>query len=209
MDGRAAEVARTLPRQVVLSHGRTTQGSRIHRFRPRRTGDRRARSHQRGNVRMKQIGPHRNSPYRVKVVRCDMLTATRVRRRLILRRLAGGGAIFCSLLGNMDRQQAQGARVKGERPPPLVILDPGHGGRDPGATGVAGTLEKDVTLASALALKASLEAEGRYRVALTRARDHYVAPDHRVDLARDLGASLFLSMHADQLSDPGVRGASV
>jgi N-acetylmuramoyl-L-alanine amidase len=158
---------------------------------------------------MKQIGPHRNSPYRVKVIRCDMLTATRVRRRLILRQFAGGGAIFCSLLGNMDRQQAQGARAKAERPPPLVILDPGHGGRDPGATGVAGTLEKDVTLASAFALKASLEAEGRYRVALTRALDHYVAPDDRVDLARDLGASLFLSMHADQLSDPGVRGASV
>ena len=136
-----------------------------------------------------------------------MLTAIRIRRRLILRRLTGGGAVFSTLLGNMDRRKAQAAVA--DRPPPLVILDPGHGGRDPGATGASGTLEKDVTLASALALKASLEAVGRYRVELTRTHDHYVTRDDRVDIARDLGASLFLSMHADQLSDPAVRGASV
>ena len=160
---------------------------------------------------MKQIVLHRNSPYRVKVIRWRMLTAMQIRRRLVLRRFAGGGTFFCMLLGNMDRHTAQGA-VAGavvDRPRPLVILDPGHGGHDPGATGVSGTLEKDVTLASAFALKASLEAEGRYRVELTRTQDHYVAPDDRVDIARDLGASLFLSMHADQLADPAVRGASV
>ena len=64
MDGRAAEAARTLPQQVALSLGRQTQGSRIHRFRPWRTGGRRARSHQRGNARMKQIAPHRNRFHR-------------------------------------------------------------------------------------------------------------------------------------------------
>jgi N-acetylmuramoyl-L-alanine amidase len=89
------------------------------------------------------------------------------------------------------------------------MLDPGHGGRDPGATGMAGTLEKDVTLAAAVALRANLEAGGRYHVALTRSEDRYVAREDRVDIARDLGASLFLSMHADILSDPTVRGASV
>jgi N-acetylmuramoyl-L-alanine amidase len=58
-------------------------------------------------------------------------------------------------------------------------------------------------------LKSTLEAVGRYRVELTRTQDHYVRLEDRVDIARDLGASLFLSMHADQLSDPAVRGASV
>jgi len=136
-----------------------------------------------------------------------MINAMRIRRRLILRRLAGGGAVFCTFLAKMNASSK--AAATNSRLPPLVLLDPGHGGRDPGATGVTGTLEKDVTLASALALKISLEAAGRYRVALTRTEDHYVSREDRVDIARDLGASLFLSMHADQLSDPSVRGASV
>jgi N-acetylmuramoyl-L-alanine amidase len=157
---------------------------------------------------MKQIGPHRNSLHRVKVLRCGMISANGLRRRLILRRLAGGGVFFCTILGKTDLYQAWASRA-GPGVTPLVILDPGHGGRDPGATGVAGTLEKDVTLASALALKSALEAVGRYRVKLTRAEDRFVTREDRVDIARELGASLFLSMHADQLSDPLVRGASV
>jgi len=92
---------------------------------------------------------------------------------------------------------------------PLIILDPGHGGRDRGATGASGTFEKDVTLASAGALKAALESRGRYRVELTRTDDRYVMREDRVDFARDLGASLFLSLHADTLPDASVRGASV
>lgn len=133
----------------------------------------------------------------------------RIRRRLILRQLAGGGAIFWTVLGNMDRSAQAATAGKAPDLAPLVILDPGHGGHDPGATGVTGTLEKDVTLASALVLKAALEAVGRYRIALTRTEDAFVAREDRVDIARELGASLFLSMHADQLSDPSVRGASV
>jgi len=111
-------------------------------------------------------------------------------------------------IGDATTHAASAGRAN-PRQAPLIVIDPGHGGHDPGATGVTGTLEKDVTLASALALKASLEAVGRYRVELTRAKDQYIAPEDRADIARDLGANLFLSMHADQLSDPNVRGASV
>ena len=68
MDGRTAEAARTLPQQVVLYRGQTTQGSRIHRFRPWRTGDRHARSHQRGKARMTQISPARNSLHDVEPI---------------------------------------------------------------------------------------------------------------------------------------------
>jgi len=139
-----------------------------------------------------------------------MSTGMRIRRRLILRRFAGAGAVFCTVLANLHPRVARARQSDdAQRRPPLIILDPGHGGADPGATGVAGTLEKHITLASALVLKGALEAHGRYRVELTRARDQYVAREKRVEIARDLGADLFLSMHADRLADPAVRGASV
>ena len=63
---------------------------------------------------------------------------------------------------------------------PLVMLDPGHGGKDPGAIGVSGTYEKHIALATALELKRQLEASGRYRVELTRSRDVFIPLDDRV-----------------------------
>lgn len=96
------------------------------------------------------------------------------------------------------------------RPPtalPLVVLDPGHGGRDPGAIGTGGTQEKRIVLAAAIDLKARLEATRTCRVALTRTRDVFVPLADRVDFARRRDAALFVSLHAD--SAPGARGASV
>ncbi|MGI4953647.1 MAG: N-acetylmuramoyl-L-alanine amidase family protein [Janthinobacterium lividum] len=96
------------------------------------------------------------------------------------------------------------------RPPlPLVMLDPGHGGKDPGAIGVSGTYEKHVSLAAAQELRRQLEASGKCRVALTRGRDVFIPLADRVGFAQRQGASLFVSMHADALSDSSVRGASV
>ena len=92
---------------------------------------------------------------------------------------------------------------------PLVMLDPGHGGRDPGAIGFSGTYEKHVALAAAQELRRQLLATRRYRVELTRGRDVFVALEERVAAARRRGAALFVSIHADALSDTGVRGASV
>jgi N-acetylmuramoyl-L-alanine amidase len=99
-------------------------------------------------------------------------------------------------------------------PPPaihvrkIVVLDPGHGGKDPGASGAA-SVEKNVTLATALALKTRLEATGRYQVVMTRATDVYIPLDERVQIARRAGADLFLSLHADSGPDRGIHGASV
>lgn len=90
---------------------------------------------------------------------------------------------------------------------PLVVLDPGHGGRDPGAIGASGTQEKRIVLAAALDLKARLEAARTCRVALTRTRDVFVPLADRVEFARRRDAALFVSLHAD--SAPGARGASV
>jgi len=93
--------------------------------------------------------------------------------------------------------------------PKLIALDPGHGGRDPGALGVRGTQEKGVVWTIAGELRQQLMASGRYRVMLTRAGDSYVALRERVARAQALKADLFLSIHADSHPDPGVRGASV
>ena len=93
--------------------------------------------------------------------------------------------------------------------PKLIALDPGHGGRDPGALGVRGTQEKGVVWTIAGELKQQLMAGGRYRVLVTRAGDSYVALRERVARAQALKADLFLSIHADSHPDPGVRGASV
>jgi N-acetylmuramoyl-L-alanine amidase len=96
------------------------------------------------------------------------------------------------------------------RPPlPLVMLDPGHGGKDPGAIGVSGTYEKHVAFAAAQELKRQLEAGGRCRVVLTRTRDIFIPLPERVAIAQRRGAALFMSMHADALGDHTVRGASV
>ncbi|HEX2940344.1 MAG TPA: N-acetylmuramoyl-L-alanine amidase [Rhodopila sp.] len=95
------------------------------------------------------------------------------------------------------------------KPVPLIMLDPGHGGKDPGAIGVSGTYEKHISLLTALELKRQLEAGGRYRVELTRAHDVFVPLDGRVEAAQRHRAALFVSMHADALSDHAVRGASV
>jgi N-acetylmuramoyl-L-alanine amidase len=92
---------------------------------------------------------------------------------------------------------------------PLVMLDPGHGGKDPGAIGVSGTYEKHVAFATAQELRRQLQASGRYRVELTRTRDEFIPLEERVGVAQQLGALLFVSMHADALGDHSVRGASV
>jgi N-acetylmuramoyl-L-alanine amidase len=91
---------------------------------------------------------------------------------------------------------------------PLIYIDAGHGGRDPGAMG-ATSREAAVTLAAALALKQELERGGRYRVRLTRDSDVYVDLYRRVAIAREAGADLFISLHADAGADPVTRGASV
>ncbi|WP_300299759.1 N-acetylmuramoyl-L-alanine amidase [Ferrovibrio sp.] len=103
-------------------------------------------------------------------------------------------------------------------PPPAVaadrkrtiVLDPGHGGQDPGAISASGRHEKDITLAVTLAMAHRLRATGRYHVILTRDRDRFVRLGDRVALARRHEADLFLSVHADSLrGDRATRGASV
>ncbi len=92
---------------------------------------------------------------------------------------------------------------------PLIVIDPGHGGVDPGALGANGVYEKQITLNVAKALKQELEASGRYRVLLTRERDTYLKLYKRVEFARQNHADLFISLHADSIGKSNVRGASI
>ena len=90
----------------------------------------------------------------------------------------------------------------------VVVIDAGHGGKDPGAKG-ASHWEKDINLAAARALKARLERTGRYRVVMTRDSDAYVPLETRVQIARRADADLFISLHSDSGPDPTVHGASI
>lgn len=92
---------------------------------------------------------------------------------------------------------------------PVIAIDPGHGGVDPGAIGVSGVREKDITLAAARQLKSSLEATGRYKVVMTRTRDVSLRLRQRITIARRASADIFISMHADSIGRPDVRGLSV
>lgn len=91
----------------------------------------------------------------------------------------------------------------------IVVLDPGHGGPDPGAISVSGMREKEITLKVAQTVKRALEATGRYKVHMTRNEDVYVPLRKRYQIAEQVGAELFISLHADSNSDASLRGASI
>ena len=99
------------------------------------------------------------------------------------------------------------ARVPGR---PIVLIDAGHGGTDPGAPSVSGEIvEKQLTLQLARELRERLAENGRVRVALTREGDSSLTLGQRALLARRLGASLYVSLHMDSAPNPLARGASV
>lgn len=148
-------------------------------------------------------------------VELDLATSAEIERRFLLP--PGDGIAHYRYVIDLKatgRAPTRGAARTAPRTPtraaerPLIFIDAGHGGRDPGAHG-ANTNESAVTLAAAQALKQELERTGRYRVRLTRESDAYVALYRRVAIARQADADLFISLHADAGSDPATRGASV
>jgi N-acetylmuramoyl-L-alanine amidase len=142
------------------------------------------------------------------------IAATAVAAALILYVLVGRGsnaAAQSSLTVNLpppanDRIYASPIA----RGRPIVVIDAGHGGRDPGATSVSGQVhEKDLTLVLARALRDELVKRGRVRVAMTRDDDRYLTLDDRAAVARRLNAAMFVSIHIDSAANPLARGASV
>lgn len=119
--------------------------------------------------------------------------------------------------GGEDGTTLELPKVEGPDDPsrPLVVIDAGHGGRDPGAIGTDADgkrfEEKRITLALALALRDELLKQGGIRVALTRADDRILPLPHRPEIARQLDADLFISIHADSAGEANdaVSGASI
>src|SRR5579884_3022603 len=133
-------------------------------------------------------------------------------------------AILFALVGRGSNASAQSSLTVDLPPPasdhiyaspvakgrPIVVIDAGHGGRDPGATSVSGQVhEKDLTLAIAEALKDELIKRGRVRIAMTRETDRYLTLEERAAVARRLNAAMFVSIHIDSAINPLARGASV
>jgi len=123
-----------------------------------------------------------------------------------LRKIAADNRLAPPGLPSASRPEANGGD-----PRPLVVLDPGHGGIDTGTKGPSGELEKDIVLDFAQRLRQRVEKSGKYRVAMTRSDDTFVPLADRVHIARNAGASLFVSIHADALphGEGDAQGASV
>ncbi|ABM45349.1 hypothetical protein H704_00726 [Bartonella bacilliformis Peru38] len=113
----------------------------------------------------------------------------------------------------LKKQQLVNNTIKTQQPnlkyPFRVTLDPGHGGIDSGAQGITGILEKDITLAFALALRDELEKNTDIDVMLTRDSDVFLRLNERIKKAQKFGADLFISIHADTINTPSLRGATV
>lgn len=139
--------------------------------------------------------------------------------------VAAGAAALLALAGASSATGASAPSVTVTLPPamppvriteaaapgrPIVLLDPGHGGQDPGATAVSGDItEKVLTLQLARELRDKLASDGRVRVAMTRDDDRYLSLEDRAELARRIGASLYVSIHMDSAPNPLARGATV
>ena len=131
------------------------------------------------------------------------------RRELL--RVAGlmGLGAFSLALTPEALAQAQARVSKAPVQRRTVMIDPGHGGIDPGCIGYSGTYEKHIAFDTAREIARLLEATGRFHPILTRTRDEFIPLHDRVIRARAANADLFLSIHADSIPDHSLRGASV
>jgi N-acetylmuramoyl-L-alanine amidase len=121
-----------------------------------------------------------------------------------------GKLILTIAPGSSEKEAKSGTVLKKKRPTmPVVMIDAGHGGDDPGTNGPKGTLEKTIVLEYAKALKTRLVNGGKYQVKLTRDSDKFIKLRDRVAIARKAGAVIFISLHADSAPESAARGLSV
>jgi len=136
-------------------------------------------------------------------------------RRHFLKVTLAASVVALNLSIPLDLFAAEGAdglpSIPGRKPraPRLLMIDPGHGGRDPGAIGVSGTHEKDVTLDIARRLTNAIASRSGTDAKLTRDEDIFLPLEDRVKISRDARADLFVSIHADSAPNTDARGLSV
>jgi N-acetylmuramoyl-L-alanine amidase len=156
-------------------------------------------------VRVKRvflIAPSEGYPYRfvvdvVPVSREDFFAAAR-----------GGAVVSDPPLAPTQSALAPPPKPKTDERPTIVI-DPGHGGVDPGARSITGIDEKKIALIYARELKRQLEAGGHYRVQLTREKDIFIRLRNRIGIAERMGGDLLISLHANNHDSPKIRGVSI
>lgn len=113
-------------------------------------------------------------------------------------------------LPDVEKQESEDRlQLRAAKKEKIIVIDPGHGGEDPGAIGKKGTREKDVVLKISRKLRDTLNRRPGYKAFLTRNGDYYVSFKKRLKIAREYGADLFISVHADAVRDRRVRGGSV
>lgn len=105
-----------------------------------------------------------------------------------------------------ERQVSQKLKTKKTK---IVVIDPGHGGEDPGAVGPGRTREKDVVLSLGKKLQKALDESGEVRAFLTRRDDYYISLEDRIRIAQEYGADLFISLHANGSRKRSARGTSI
>ncbi|MBQ0816746.1 MAG: N-acetylmuramoyl-L-alanine amidase [Methyloceanibacter sp.] len=139
--------------------------------------------------------------------------------RLVIDLVPTNEATFLAKLREAKKKRAESGPAPSSQPPvraahakPIIVIDPGHGGIDPGTSSVSGVTEKEVVLKFAERLKQKLAATGRYEIHLTRQDDTFWPLKERVAFAQKKGAGLFLSIHADYFPveiDGDARGATI
>jgi N-acetylmuramoyl-L-alanine amidase len=112
-------------------------------------------------------------------------------------------------LEEKEKEQRQFTRELKAKKKRIVVIDPGHGGDDPGAIGPRKTLEKDIVLALAQNLQKTLDATGEIRAFLTRRGDYFIPLNDRVKMAQEYGADLFISLHANGSRSRQTKGSSI
>lgn len=147
----------------------------------------------------------------VKAVRTGQYNATTGR---VVFELNGSVTIDASQQGrtlyvSMTQTKDGAPFVEKKKEKPVIIIDPGHGGEDPGASGPKGTKEKLIVLPVAKELQKQLEATGKYKVMLTRNGDYFIRLRERVAYARKHKGTIFISIHADSAPNHSARGLSI
>lgn len=145
----------------------------------------------------------------VDIVPTDRANFERRRKALYNKRAKENQKVQKASIGSAIEKLARTSKKTGKK---RIVIDPGHGGLDPGASGAKGTREKNIVLAFAKILKKKLMSYGKYDVKLTRSVDIFVPLAERVQIAEDYHASLFISIHADSIKKrlaQRTRGATI
>ncbi len=145
----------------------------------------------------------------------DLVPTTRIQFLAYLKKSRNQKALELPKLNSLEQkhQRAQEFQKKSPqqkiRKSKRIVIDPGHGGVDPGAIGLQGSYEKKIVLMAAKSIEKILVKSGRYEVILTRKSDRFIPLRKRVAIARRAQADLFISLHADSIKNGAVRGATV